>query len=101
MVYFVYVCGNSWLVIYEGGCIVKLLSNIGDVIGNIGDINGDGVDDLLFLVKFYGYGLNIVQDVSLVILVGGKFCMLFDLFEVVVDECSSVNVYILVYWVMV
>lgn len=99
--YLVHVCGNSRLVIYEGGRIVKSLSNIGDAIGNIGDINGDGVDDLLFLAKFYGHGSNTVQDASLVTLAGGKFRTLFDLPEAAVDECSSANAYTLAYRVTV
>ena len=91
--YLIHACGSSKLVIYQGGHIVRTLNNVGDAIGNIGDINGDGTDDLLFLAKFYGRGSNTVQDASLVTLAGGKFRTLYDLPQAAVDECSSADAY--------
>lgn len=99
--YLIHTCGSTKLMIYEGGRIVRSLTNVGDAIGNIGDINADGVDDLLFLAKFYGRGNNTVQDASLVTLAGGKFRTLFDLPKAAVNECSSADAYTSAYRVTV
>lgn len=99
--YLIHFCGTSKLVIYEAGRIVRSLTNVGDAIGNIGDINADDVDDLVFLAKFYGRGNNTVQDASLVTLAGGKFRTLFDLPQAAVNECSSADAYTSAYRVTV
>ena len=50
--YLIHSCGSTRLVIYAGGRIVRTLRNVGNAIGNVGDLNLDGVDDLLFLATY-------------------------------------------------
>lgn len=99
--YLIHSCGSTRLVIYQDGRIVRSLNNIGDAIGNVGDLNQDGTDELLFLAKFYGRGSNTVQDASIVTLAGSKFRSLFDLPKAAVNECSSADAYTTAYRVTV
>lgn len=79
------------LVVYEGGRIVRVLKNIGDRIGNVGDINLDGVDDLLFLAAFGPHMGEFSENASIVTLAGGKFRTFLDLSEAYLDTCDTGN----------
>ena len=77
------------LVVYEGGRIGHVLKNIGDSIGNVGDINLDGVDDLLFLAAFGPHMGEFSENASVVTLAGGKFRTFLDLSEAFLDTCGT------------
>lgn len=77
------------LVIYENGRIIRTLKNIGDAIGNIGDINGDRVDDLLFMTYFGPHMGRFSANASVVTLVGNSFRTFLDLEDVVLDTCTA------------
>lgn len=77
------------LAVYEGDRIVRVLKNIGDGIGNVGDINLDGVDDLLFLAAFGPHMGQFSKNASIVTLAGGKFRTFLDLDEAFLDNCDS------------
>lgn len=99
--YLIHSCGSTRLVIYEGGRIVRTLRNVGDAIGNVGDLNLDGVDDLLFLATYTTGKSSTLQDASFVTLAGGKFRTLFDLPQATVNQCGSAGAYSLAYRVTV
>ncbi|ANC72891.1 hypothetical protein [Deinococcus radiodurans] len=77
------------LVVYEGGRIVRVVKNIGDSIGNVGDLNLDGVDDLLFLAAFGPQMGEFSENASVVTLAGGTFRTFLDLSEAFLDTCDS------------
>lgn len=79
------------LVVYEGGRIVRVVKNIGDSIGNVGDLNLDGVDDLLFLAAFGTQMGEFSENASVVTLAGGTFRTFLDLSEAFLDTCDSGN----------
>lgn len=91
--YLIHSCGSTRLVIYEGGRIVRTLRNVGDAIGNVGDLNLDGVDDLLFLATYTTGKSNTLQDASFVTLAGGQFRTLFDLPQATVNQCGGAAAY--------
>lgn len=99
--YLIHSCGSTRLVIYEGGRIVRTLRNVGNAIGNVGDLNLDGVDDLLFLATYTTGRSGTLQDASFVTLAGGKFRTLFDLPRAAVNQCNSADAYSLAYRVTV
>lgn len=76
------------LVVYENGRIVLALRNIGDAIGNIGDINLDGIDDLPFLSYFGPHMGQFSGNASVVTLAGGKIRIFLDLTEAYLDTCG-------------
>lgn len=77
------------LVVYEQGRIVQVLRNIGDAIGNVGDLNGDGVDDLLFLAYAGPHMGEFSANASVVTLSGGRFRRFLDLTGAYLDTCGT------------
>lgn len=99
--YLIHNCATSYLAVFEGQTLIEKLTNIGDAIGNVGDINLDGTDELLFLSKYYGRGSNTVYDASVITLANNKFKSLLDLSETAINRCGDSEGYQVAYRVTV
>lgn len=98
--YLVYICGgevegatpdSGLLVMYENGKIIKFYQNIGDAIGNVGDLNLDGVDDLLFISYFGPHMGDFMAGASVVTVKNTRFHTFLDLDmgEVYSNACGN------------
>ena len=78
------------LVIYENSRIIKSYQNIGDAIGNVGDLNLDGVDDLLFSTYFGPHMGEFLAGASVVSVKNAGFHTFLDIDmgEAYSDNCA-------------
>lgn len=80
------------MAVYQGTRLKPVYTCTGTAIGNIGDINGDGLADLVFLgdrKPLNGEDTAQRQGATFFTLAGGQFRRLFDLNEALAMDCSS------------